>query len=611
MTWCIECGEPLDPDALPGHALGPTRSDTIARQDRRAAGRGHWEWVLGTGLLLAVLLAGTVDWWQQEHGATAYHRGAAAATAAHWAGALAAFEQAGDYRDAPARAAAARSTLEQLEQQYSAATTAAGQGDWLAAARAYSAVAALQPDFRDVVARLPAARATLLQQQAAGTLYGTSGPGAGLFLARGTGLAPWRLPGSDGSSRVRLYAGGGRWALYDGTIWPATGAHADPTHRVLFLADLADRAAPLVTRLPADLPPDGTALATPGGFWWTSSHLPGAGVVYYDYATGQVQSPALTPGWSLVAADSAHGWLLLAYSDSLLDGTPRTYLYLSNAAGVLTTPVTVVDGLVQDAQVSPDGRYVLFTNVLSQRRLSDRALQLVLVRLDVPRDSPPPARRVSVLDVLRLPDGTDADQVRLAARFVPGSGPTRILSDHTDYNGRRQTLYDMGTGLQATVWGGLPGPRTPSTFDLSATGTLVLTQHREAWATRLVVQPVAQLTTKRDLRVPTDGESLVSARLVAQDSDLLITVTGPHPSRSRQVVTLYSALLPPDEAPGPPTMLYSGVYDPAVVPSPLPSLAPGGAMLLYLTPNGTLEATTLDGTVRGPVAQAVRRLWVP
>ena len=108
MTWCIECGEPLDAAApLPeGWGAGRATPGDAARMDRRAAGRGRWEWVLGIGLLLAVLLAGTVDWWQQEHGATAYHRGATAATARHWAAAQAAFEQAGNYRDAPDRAAA-------------------------------------------------------------------------------------------------------------------------------------------------------------------------------------------------------------------------------------------------------------------------------------------------------------------------------------------------------------------------------------------------------------------------------------------------------------------------------------------------------------------------
>jgi hypothetical protein len=169
---------------------------------------------------------------------------------------------------------------------------------------------------------------------------------------------------------------------------------AAPTKRVLWLADLADPQRPQVTRLPEALPPDGMARAAPDGFWWFSAGLPGAGVVYYDYAAGTVWTVALTPGWSLAATDAAHGWLILAYSARGNDGAARTWLYLSNAAGVIFAPVTAVDGRVQDAQVSPDGRAVLFTNVLPATHRPYTGLDLLLVRLDVPISSPPPARRV-------------------------------------------------------------------------------------------------------------------------------------------------------------------------------------------------------------------------
>lgn len=611
MTWCIECGEPLD-EAAPSLDTRAARraAGEAARLDRQAAGRGRWERVLGLGLLLAVLLAGVLDWWQQDHGAVAYRRGATAATARHWADAQAAFADAEGYRDAPARAAAAQATLQQIIQLYDEAGAATVRRDWATAARDYSRVAELQPDFREVASLLPPIRTTLLQQQAAGTIVGTAGSAAGLYRLGLPGQAARRLPGSDGASRVRLYAGAGRWVVYDATVWPATGAHGDPTHRVLRLADLSNPAAFQVTTLPDDLPPDGAARPTPAGFWWFSPSLPGAGVVYYDYATGTVRPPALTPGWSLAATDPAHGWLLLSYSEGGADGAARTWLYLCDADGVIFTPVTVVDGLVQDAQVSPDGRAVLFTNVLPQHHRPYTGLDLLLVRLDVPAATLPPATRVLKLDTLKLPEEFVADKIRLTARFLPGPGPIRILTDHTDQYGRRQALYDAGTGMQITIWGDLPPPQTLTTFDLSSAGVLVLTQHLEADATRLVLQS-AELAKAGELHVPSTADSLVSARLAAHDTYLLISVNQPHPSRSRQVYTLYSAALTGHPMADQPTPLYTGIYDPALVPTPLLTAAPGGDALLYLTPGGALQVTTLDGRVSGPLATSVRRLWVP
>jgi hypothetical protein len=573
-------------------------------------GRERWEWLLGVGLLLAVLLAGGVDWWQQERGAPIYHRGVQAAADQHWAAALAAFEAAGSYRDAPAQAATARATLQQITRLYAAARAAETRDDWTAALRDYNGVAALQPDYDDVATRLPAARAALLQQQAAGAIYGTIGPTGGLSLVRGPGLGAWRLPGSDAASRVRLYAGG-RWVIYDGIVWPATGAHGDPSHRVLRLADLAAPTTPQVTLLPRALPPDGTAQPAPGGFWWFSAALPAPGVVYYDYATGTATPLPVRPGWTVSATDPVHGWLLLARtSGGAADGGARTELYLSSATGAVFDLLAAVPGTVQDAQVSADGRYVLFRNTPEARAGAQIWTQLLLVRRDLQADDPRLGRRLRVLEMLELP-AAGAAVGRLTARFVPGPGAVQVLSDHSDYYGRRQTLYNLETGLQYTVWGRLPPPLTATAFDLSSGGGLVLTQHPERAATRLVLQSATLLTDWHEVRVPSTPDSQVSVRLTAHADYLLITVGNPRSNQARQLYTVYTAPLEADGVPGPPTALTSGLYAPALVPSPAPQPAPGGAALLYLTPTGALQVLTLDGAVHGGLATDVRRVWVP
>jgi hypothetical protein len=560
------------------------------------------------GLLLAVLLAGGVDWWQQERGAPIYHRGVQAAADQHWAAALAAFEAAGSYRDAPAQAATARATLQQITRLYAAARAAETRDDWTAALRDYNGVAALQPDYDDVATRQPAARAALLQQQAAGAIYGTIGPTGGLSLVRGPGLGAWRLPGSDAASRVRLYAGG-RWVIYDGIVWPATGAHGDPTHRVLRLADLAAPTTPQVMLLPHALPPDGAAQPAPGGFWWFSAALPAPGVIYYDYVTGTATPLPVRPGWTVSATDPVHGWLLLTQPGRAADGSLRTTLYLSTATGVIFDQPATVAGTVQDAQLSADGRFVLFTSTPGPQAGARMWTQLMLVQRDGATVAPR-RDRLRVLEMLELPAEGSAT-ARLTARFLPGRDPVQVLSDHSDYYGRRQTLYNLDTGLQYTVWGRLPPPLSATAFDLPAGGGLVLTQHPERAATRLVLQSATLLTNWHDVRVPSTPDSQVSVRLTARADYLLITVGNPRSNQARQLYTIYTAPLEADGVPGPPTALASGLYAPALVPSPAPQPAPGGAALLYLTPTGALQVLTLDGAVRGGLATDVRRVWVP
>jgi hypothetical protein len=618
VTWCIECGEPLDlpvaPERAgrPGAALSPVR---MAAPDRATARRLRWEYLVGVGLLLAVLLAGGVDWLIQENGDRFYRAGVIAADARRWEEARAAFQAAGPYRDAPRRAAEAAANVQQLETAYARGVAAAAAQDWDTAVAAYTTVAGLQPDYGGVAERLPAAEAARAQQGAAGVIYQVGGAGGGLFVVGPPGTPPQRLPGSTGGSRVRLFPAPGRYVVYDipdpHKRAPPPGFETDE-QRVLLLADLADPAAPRSYALPAAFTLEGRGRPAAGGFWWFQP-LPydtTPPVFYYDYATHTAIPLPWRDGWEVVATDPARDWLVRAHQEN--PGTPqvRTWLYLINAQGTMHELATVVKGTVQAAQISPDGLHLLFVNV--QRGLSRIEQHLTLVRLGVRERRPDPfgRARASVLETLIVPVASPQSGGRLQARFLSGQ-PLRILSDLTDQQGRRQTLYDLDTGIRTTFGGSLPPPFMRETFAVSPAGRFVVTQHLDPEGFRLVVQPVERLTEQQELLVrnPPDGWAVTA---FSPDEDYLLYTTTVLPrGRAKQPYAVYGAALAADGRPGPPRLFYRGYYERAAVPSPALIPASGGRTLLYITSEGVLRVAALDGHFDSPFAAQVRRLWAP
>ena len=615
VTWCIECGEPLDAPAAPGPRAGaPLTPLRMSAPDQATARRRRWEVLVGLGLVLVVLLAGGADWLMQEHGDRFYRAGVAATEARHWADAHAAFRDAGAYRDAPRRAAEAAANVQELETAYARGKAAAAAGDWDTAIAAYTTVAGLQPDYADVAMRLPAAETARLQQGAAGVIYQVGGPAGGLFVVGPPGAPPQRLPGSSGGSRVRLFPAPGRYAIYD-IPDPHKRQPLSETDegRVLLLADLADPAAPRTYALPPAFTLDGRGRPAADGFWWVQP-LPYDAtpqVFYYEYATHSAIPLPWGDGWDVAATDPPRNRVLRVREETTGTAQVRTRLYLGDARGSKSEVVTVVDGTVQDARISPDGEHILFVNV---RLLPERTLyRLTLLRLGVPvgQAQPRGRPRESVLETLSLPAGSSQSAGRLDARFVPGPGLTRVLSDLTDARGRRQTIFDLDSSIRTTFWIGLPAPFLRETFAVSPSGRFVITQHLDPEGFRMVLQPAERLIEQHTWQAPNPPEGWAVTAFSPDEDYLLYTTTVLPRGRAKQPYVVYTTPLAADGRPGPARLVYRGYYDRATVPSPAPTLPPGGRTLLYLTAEGVLRVAALDGRFDLPFASGVRRLWAP
>src|SRR4051794_13739921 len=112
--FCIECGEPLDPDdasSSPAFSYAPKEpapdSPPATLQRPAATSRAHsWaRWETAAGLLILLLAIGYALYnWQRTNSETqAYRDGIGAAQRHEWEKAAHQFENAGDYRDAQER----------------------------------------------------------------------------------------------------------------------------------------------------------------------------------------------------------------------------------------------------------------------------------------------------------------------------------------------------------------------------------------------------------------------------------------------------------------------------------------------------------------------------
>jgi hypothetical protein len=322
---------------------------------------------------------------------------------------------------------------------------------------------------------------------------------------------------------VRLFPAPGRYAVYD-----IPDPHALPSlsetdeGRVLLLADLADPVAPRTYALPPAFTLDGAGRAATEGFWWIEpgTAYPAPHIFYYEYATHSVTTLPARAGWTVAAPDAPRTRLLFAETTQAPAGSAQTMLYLSDARGAVPEPVAVADGTVQGAQISPDGRYLIFTAV--QRQATQIQQRLILVRLAVPPDPTAPRvqPRQSVLDTLTLPLDNALSAGRLDTRFLP-SAPTRVLSDLTDSRGRRQTIFDLDSGIRTTFWIGLPAPCLRETFAVSPSGGFVITQHLDPTGFRMVIQPADRLIEQHAWQVPNppDGWAVTA---FSRDEDYLL-----------------------------------------------------------------------------------------
>jgi hypothetical protein len=456
-TFCLECGEPLEAagarPAPPGHA--------VRRQPARR------ELVLGAILVLVVLAVALGDWWHREAQEQTYRDGDRAAARRDWERAAALFGGLGDYRDAPRRRDEIVATLAQRETGYQAGQDALRAADWLAAYRAFSATFILQPDYRDTRALLDQAARQASQAALTHTIYRRVRDGAsGLYLRQASGAADRFLPGSDGRSRVRQAAGGR--VIYDGPIAgvptgpdvPSAGQQPLPPDRQLLLTDLGPGTEPLV--LPRQTGRGGQIMPADTGLWSYAApradqsppptwNVPIDGtalglLAYYLFPSGPTIGVISAPAnYYVFEADAARARLLIGQQDPPGTAQPHTSFYLAGRTGVHLQPLAHVEGVVQAARLSADGRHLLYTALVDP---GADAARIELQVLDLQGPQPLAQFRDWMI--------YEPNQTALQGEFVPGPGAPRLLVRRENHGTVRWDLHALGNPEKLTLWEG-PG----------------------------------------------------------------------------------------------------------------------------------------------------------
>lgn len=621
-AFCLGCGAALDGAAAPAvaAALGagaPAAPVPTARRrlDRAPGGRvRRWERLLGLGLALILLAAGAGDLLAQQGRIDQYRAGRAAEIAQHWDAAARAYAAASGYRDAADRARAATGNVRERDRLYQVGQAAAGRGDWPAALSAFTAATAIQADYADLPTRLGAARIAATQLAAAGLVFRQrTGPGAGLYLQGPLDRPSIRLDASDGLSWVAAFAPDGTRLVYDG---PGAG-------RRLYLAvlDAAGGRVGPVRALPADLPTAGWGLFCPGGLWWFNTTT--TAVRYYDMQTGAITPIPLGPARVLLSQDPTRGRLLLAES---ADGL-RTRIVLTRADGSDPQVLAVSVGTVRNAEISPDGRWMIFIREEAgalgdyNRGRFDRAgvgtgweppraaattISLLLVPLD-PTAGPPGER---LLDHLVLPDEAPHGNGNIRAHFVAGR-PALVVANHAAGARRAVSVYEPDDRRETTFRPDAPPDPALAGPYFSPGGSFVLVEEGVLEGIRFLIHPLGTtLPIQRQVSVLARPGSLVLGQITLREDYLLYLVTRQERRLTREQYSLYSVPLVPTVRNGA-ILLFQDFYNGASINPANITLAPGGTLLAYIRPDGALLAVPFQGGPALHLATGVDEVWSP
>jgi hypothetical protein len=404
VTFCYNCGEPLDEESTPAIAATPENAPDEAPSARRAL---RWEVLLGAALVLVVAAIAAVTGWQDAGRAEqhrVYDQAQTALAAGDKAKALDTFARAGDYADAPAQYARLLPEVSTLKDEYGAAARSAADGAWWDAARMLTAASNIQLSYQDVVTRLQQART-----QSGPLFFRRPGPDGtvGLWWAQADGADAVRLQDSGADSALLSLAPDDRWAVYSGATLSDT-LTAGP-----YLLDLSNGQVRSLAQEYRTLEsvPWVRFRADSRGFWWGA----GTQAYYYDLETRVGLPLSELPG----AFDLAHGRVLL--NRLLLPSldTVHSVLFLADPLGRQRIPLADERAEFAAASFSDDGEYLLYNEYsLPGVDATGRAVvttTLVLTDLDT-ADGP----RRTVLYTRQ--DSQDAFAVTmLRPTFVPGT----------------------------------------------------------------------------------------------------------------------------------------------------------------------------------------------
>jgi hypothetical protein len=333
------------------------------------------------------------QWWHQATISTSYRLAQEAVSRKDWDDAYAHYLTASGYRDAEVRAAELGKLISERDRRYSGAFTYSQQGEWFAAFQELNELERIQPGYSDRAGlreHVEQGARDLALRGIGGTVTTVNGHSSGQqpglhYLSQSGGGWTW-LESSDLWSRVQdVYPGGpviydvpGPDSLPPPSLASGLGWTSDEEYRlwreqrrfmVMWVKDGRPRFDPVTHN-----PGDSYFMAGPNGVWHVGLSSRTRNEAQVELITsfprlayqplGKPGADTISlpgPDWTVVDSLSKSGRILLAelHPSGQVTGTNR--IYIAGPDGSDRRLAHTFQGDLRNAQLSPNGRYVLLT----------------------------------------------------------------------------------------------------------------------------------------------------------------------------------------------------------------------------------------------------------
>ncbi len=655
-AFCISCGEPFDtlPDSdlsffdAADASIRPVKAEPKEPQEQERpastldglSGRlARRETIIGLVLLALVLGYAVYSWQRSSAEASAYKEGVAAEQHKDWETAATAFDKAGDHHDAGSKATHAHFQVAERDRLFDEALVAADSQDWKTALSALEGVQAIQPAYADSENRLVQARSQVFKLELNNLVYLVSdGPQPGLYMLDETNT-PYRLPGSDAQSVIHAMSADGARFVYDRaksndyTTSAQGDANSTNNDHALTNAfnDVTVKREPVLvtldkgkvkTRPLPNLNGNGTGIFSQKGLWWYSgwySSPKDSDYLQYEvaYSDGQAAESSaaaivVTNPFSstrVLALDPERSRLVLGQAH----GTPRTVdretrLYMANADGTGQRFVQAIEGDVQSAQISGDGRWLLaVTRYVITHVGIEQSVWLAPIGTGV---ADAPAGPVRKLDTLA---GTSSDIPRhLSAALVPtNNSPTRVVVDRASANLEHVAFYSADSSDMTHIIYNLPATGMGyDTVGFSNSGAYLGLRRQYGPDAKLEMVSLGKDDFLNSWGVPLPAQAAQKVRVsfAPHDDYVLATVQNLNSPTGGYVHEIYAARIQKNGGMADAKLIATAATQSDTT---LPAIAPtsGGSMLAYVNAHHELRVTFYDGQQDTLIAVAISAVW--
>ena len=363
----------------------------------------------------------------------------------------------------------------------------------------------------------------------------------------------------------------------------------------------------------------GTGVFAETGLWWYSGwySTPRDGdyfqyeVAYNDNRPDSLTTVVVTNPFSktrVLAVDPPRSRLVLGEAQGQARSVDRsTLMYLANGNGSQPTSVGSIEGDVQSASVSRDGRWLLAIAQYTIAHVGIEKSVWVVPLAAGGSTASGPARKLETISGMGR-----SDLQSLSATLVPADNPpARIVVDRASTGMQRLAFYSAQDDQVTYVPYSLPDRGTGYDQEgFSNNGEYLGLRRQDDAGARLELVSLSgsSLLKSWDIPLPAQPAQRVKINFAPRDNYIIASVQDMDGSTGAYMRKIYSARV---QSGGGLTDLKLVAETSTQSDTTMPALAttPGGTIFAYVNANRELHATSYNGEHDTLVAEGVRAVW--